>query len=111
MARHAGFAAVASITEGMINTILSSYAESISPLIFPLPQTITVAGSTVSFAGIVEMDPPVVELHANPVNLITVHLTLRTQFLAQATGVPEKHWTVQLSETLSTNPTTIISNN
>src|SRR5436190_23567205 len=111
MARHAGFAAVASITEGLINSVLASYAESISPFLFPLPQTITVGPSAVSFAGVVEMDPPTVELHANPGNLITVHVTFRSQFLAEATGVPQQRWKVQLTDTVTTNVTTLISNN
>jgi hypothetical protein len=111
MARHAGFAAVASVTEGMVNSVLASYAESISPLLFPLPQTITVGPVAVSFAGLVEMDPPTVELHANPNNLIIVHLTFQSQFLAQATGIPQRRWKVRLSATVSTAVTTVISNN
>ena len=57
MARHAGFGAVATITEETINAVIDSYMQSVLPptLYFPLPETINVGFAQVNLAGLMRI--------------------------------------------------------
>ena len=97
MARHAGFGAVASITEDLVNEVISSYVKKSGPYYFPPPLLYTVGTKTVAINAVVEMFPPKVELHANQNDLITVHFSFKSIIIAQVSDLPPpKKWTVQL---------------
>lgn len=84
MARHAGFAAVATITRGLIDNIAAAYVEhGTAPTFFPAPTSVAAGGTTVSFAGIFEMLGPTVELHPNPADLVTIHFKFRSSLRAR----------------------------
>ena len=112
MARHAGFAAVASVDEDTVNKILATYFRQVQgPYFLPMPTTLGAGASAVTFAGVVGLDPPTVELHANPANLITTHFVFRTTLKAQPAGGTMQTWTLQLSGTGTTVLVTQIVNN
>ncbi|MEO9295196.1 MAG: hypothetical protein ABI347_06320 [Nitrososphaera sp.] len=73
MARHAGFAAVATVTEQAANDAVASFVRNAGRFFFPAPQTINIGNSTVTIGGILEMLVPRIELHANVNDLVTVH--------------------------------------
>src|SRR5829696_1365369 len=83
MAQHAGYGAVASISEGPNNNVLGAYVQGLGPMFFPAPDSINFGGSVVSFAGIFEMLPPTVELKPNPGNLVTLHFAFRCRLRAK----------------------------
>ena len=98
MARHAGFAAAATITGKTINDVaLSVVRDRVGPMFFPMPQTIGVGPLQVSFAGIVRMLAPTIELHANPGNLVRVHVGFESTFRAQVTGQPVQTWSARFT--------------
>jgi hypothetical protein len=70
MARHAGFAAAATIKEDAANSVIASYVSKLGPLLFPLPQVVDLGPTRVILGGIFELLPPTLELHANPGDLI-----------------------------------------
>lgn len=99
MTRHAGFAAVATVTESTINGAIASYVRGLlGPFFFPLPTTIAAGPVTVTFAGLMELLPPTVELHSNAQNHVTVHFTFRSTLRAQVAGQPMQTWAVQWNE-------------
>jgi hypothetical protein len=84
VARHAEFAAAATITEEIVNKVLATYfRESRGPFFFPMPSPLGSGPNPVLFAGIIEADPPTVELHQNSANLATIHFTFRCTVKAQ----------------------------
>ena len=83
MAEHAGYGAVATISEGPINSVLAAYIQGQGPMFFPAPDSISLGASSVRFAGIFEMLPPTVELKPNPANLVTLHFVFRCRLRAQ----------------------------
>ena len=92
MARHAGFGAVASVTEETINQVVLSYVRGLlGPFFFPLPTTV----GPVTFAGLMELLPPTIELHENPNNRVTVHFVFRSTLRAQLAGQPMESWTIE----------------
>lgn len=101
MARHAGFAVVASIRQGEINSQLESFFTNVGPFFFPLPQTINVGGVPVTFAGVMQVAAPVVELHPNPQDLITVHFAFFSTLNARVAGGQPRKWTVRLDTTVT----------
>src|SRR6266404_2047267 len=112
MARHAGFGTVATITEEVINHVAATYVrELLGPFFFPLPQTINVGVTAITFGGIVEMLAPRIELHANPLNLVRVHFSFRSTLRAQFSGQPMRTWAVQLDGTVDAGLITSIRNN
>ena len=103
MARHAGFAAVASINEETANKILATYFVQVQgPYFVPLPQTVPVGADTVTFAGIIQMDTPTIELHPDPNDLVTTHFSFRTIMKAQVNNNPMRQWTIQFNVTAKT---------
>jgi hypothetical protein len=101
MARHAGFGAVATVTEATINNAIVSYARQLGPFFFPLPTPVSIGGPLpVKLVGLVEMLPPDVELHANPNDHITAHFTFRSVVRAAVSGQRMKKWTIQLNATV-----------
>jgi len=102
MARHAGFAAAATLTQGLANDIASSYVTyGVGPLFFPLPQTVSVGSTTVTFAGLIQLLAPTLEFHANPGNAVTVHFSFLSTFRAQVNGQPMQSWVVRWDATVS----------
>jgi hypothetical protein len=96
MARHAGFAAVATVTQGMINATIAAYCRAeVGPFFFPLPTVIGIPPFAVTFSGLMEMRPPTVELQANPANLVRVHFTFLSTLRAQL-GQQQLNAAVQL---------------
>ena len=109
MARHAGFGAVATVREGTINDAVVSYARQLGPFFFPLPTPIPISGcGLVTLVGVAEMLPPVIELHPDPNDRVTVHFTLRSTMRAQVSGQPMKKWTIQLNATIQAGVVTTI---
>jgi hypothetical protein len=102
MARHAGFGAVATITEDATNALIASSWANLVPstLYLQLPQTVNLGFSSVSFAGLLRIRPPTVELHANPKNLVKTHFVFRSTFMGGIAGQPLKKWTVELRSTV-----------
>jgi|WetSurMetagenome_2_1015567.scaffolds.fasta_scaffold00036_50 hypothetical protein len=113
MARHAGFACAASISEGDINTIAETYFNNAvgAPFFFPLPQTIHVGSTEVTFDGILELRPPVFSLYPNTDNLIGIRFTLESRLGAVAAGYPPMHWGVRLTAGADIALIPIITNN
>lgn len=96
MSRHAGFAAAATVTQGMINRTIAAYCRAVvGPFFFPLPTMIGTPPFAMTFSGLMEMLPPRVELQANPANLIRVHFTFLSTLRAQV-GQQQVNATVQL---------------
>jgi hypothetical protein len=87
MAQHAGFGAVATISESLIEDVAWAYIQT-GPMFFPAPQSITIGQTVVRFSGIFEMLRPTIELRANPGNLVTIHFAFRCNLRAQADLVP-----------------------
>jgi len=83
MPRHAGFGAVATITGGLIDSVMRAYAEGQGSKFFPAPDSVTIGGVTISFAGIFEMLAPTIELHANPGDLVTLHFGFKSSLRAK----------------------------
>jgi len=111
MARHAGFGAVATITEALVNDVVATYARnSFGPRFFPLPQTINVNFVAVTFGGVMEMLAPKIELHANPADLVRVHFSFQSTLRAQFSGQPMRTWAVQLDGTVDVGLITTIQN-
>ncbi len=102
MARHAGFGAAATITEDAINSVIAAFVADLLPstLYFQLPQTINAGLIPVSFAGLVRIRPPSVELHANPLNLVKTHFVFQTTFMGGVFGQSLKKRTVELRGTV-----------
>jgi hypothetical protein len=112
MERHAGFGAVASVTEDTINKVIATYFQAVQGLYFiPMPQSLREDGTTVNFAGILEMDPPTVELHANPADQVIANFTFRTTLRAAADGQPMQSWTLQFTTSGVTQLIPQIQNN
>jgi hypothetical protein len=112
MARHAEFSAAASLNEDTVNKVIATYFQQAQgPFFFPMPQTVGVGANNVTFAGVVQLDPPTVELHANPGNLITAHFTFRTTVRAQPAGAAMQTWTLQFNVTGNTVLVPQIQNN
>ena len=98
MARHGGFSAAASITEDTVNNVIATYFRQVQgPYFFPMPTTLGSGANTVTFAGLIELDPPTVELHPNAANLIAAHFTFRTTLKAQIAGGAQQRWIVQFT--------------
>src|SRR6266851_5108100 len=102
MARHAGFGAAATITEDAINSVIAAFVSDLLPstLYFQLPQTINAGLIPVSFAGLVRIRPPSVELHAKPLNLVKTHFVFQTTFMGGVFGQSLKKRTVELRSTV-----------
>jgi hypothetical protein len=112
MARHAGFGAAATATEDAVNAALAMYARTLlRPLYFALPTTLSVGSHSVTFAGFLQVRPPIVELHANSQDLITAHFLFRTQFDAQVDGQSAKTWIVELRVAVDVGLITTVQNN
>jgi hypothetical protein len=83
MARNAGFAMVANVTQGVLNEIIAAYWSDLpQPLTFSLPAT-QVAGETVSFQGELEILPVTLSLAARSDHLITTTLSCGGYLSAQ----------------------------
>jgi len=80
--RHAGFAAVATVTESTINDAVVSYARDAGPFFWPLPTSI----GNVRIAGLVEVLPPGLELHPDPNDRVTAHFTFRSMLRTGTSG-------------------------
>jgi hypothetical protein len=113
MARHAGFSAVGSITEDTVNKVIATYFQQVEgPYFFPMPTTVGVGSAAVTFAGILALDPPTVELHENSGDLVTAHFTFRTTLKAQLSGESQmRTWSLQLDVTGDTQPIAQVSGN
>jgi len=116
MARHAGFAAVATVGGELINQVMAAYVER-GPMFFPAPTTIPLATANVTFAGVFEMLHPKIDLQPNPGNLVTLQFTFRSSLRSsvQATvlggpSVPERQYDVELRGAVTLAPITSIQN-
>src|SRR5450759_3969695 len=73
LARHAGFGTVATITEAAVNEAIASYLGGyLGPIKFPFPGPFTIAGTTVTLGGFLQMLTPTVELHPTPADVVRV---------------------------------------
>jgi hypothetical protein len=100
MARHAGYATAATITEGFVNSAIESYlGEYLAPLRFPMPPSITIAGVTVTFDGFLQLLAPTVELHPNADDLVRVHFGFRGALSAGINTSPHQIVAVELDVT------------
>jgi hypothetical protein len=99
MSRHAGFAAAATITEDAANAVIASYSrDALGLFFFPLPATVDIGSRTVTFGGVARMLPPVLELRANPDDLVRVHFAFESTLSA---SVEEQPWTLRRRVRLS----------
>ncbi|HEV2777975.1 MAG TPA: hypothetical protein VGX25_01115 [Actinophytocola sp.] len=105
MPRHGNFSAAVSITEDTINGVIEKYVvEGLGPFFFPLPTTIQVGPTPVTFAGIIQLLPPTVELHPDPNDVIRLNLALRSTLRAAAPGQPMRTWTVRWQSAVDAAP-------
>jgi hypothetical protein len=73
-ARHAGFALVTSIGEGLANDIIeAAFLNHVSPITFSLPSPIAIGGRSIAVSGALTLHPPRVTFTARADNLIPVH--------------------------------------
>ncbi|WP_426518312.1 hypothetical protein ACPPVQ_02545 [Diaminobutyricibacter sp. McL0618] len=101
MARHAGFATAATITERFVDSAIESYlGEYLAPLRFPMPPSITIAGTTVAFDGWLQLLAPTVELHPNPDDLVRTHFGFTGAMSAGVNTPPSQVVTVELDVTV-----------
>lgn len=101
MARHAGFATAATITEGFVNSAIQSYlGEYLAPLRFPMPPSITIAGVKVMFDGFLELLAPTVELHPNADDLVRTHFGFKGALSAGIDTPPKQLVAAELDATV-----------
>lgn len=114
MSRHAGFGAVATVTSGLINSVMAAYVDGQGPRFFPAPDSVTLGTVTISFAGIFELLAPTIELHANPGDLVTLHFGFKCSLRARndSTVLPKfRRYDVELRGSVTTAVITNVVNN
>ncbi len=110
MARHAGFATAATITERFVNSAIESYlGEYLAPLRFPMPPSITIAGTTVAFDGWLQLLAPTVELHPNPDDLVRTHFGFKGALSAGINTSPNQVVAVELDVTVDCGLVTTVA--
>ena len=82
MARHGGFAAIATVSKDLVESVLWAYVQT-GPIYFPAPDSIPVGPAQVRFGGIFEMLRPKVDFQPFPANLITIHFAFHSMLQAR----------------------------
>lgn len=100
-ARHAGFGAVATASETVVNAVIAAYFESAGPYFIPLPTPMTVNALQVALGGVLELLTPVVELHVDPQDHIHLNLGLRGWVTSRVGAGPEERRLLLLSGTVA----------
>lgn len=108
-ARHAGFGAVVTATEKVVNDTIASYTFGrLGPYFIPLPPTVTVGPVDVSLSGVLQLLTPTVELHPNAADLVRVHLVLVSTLRAQLPGQPAIKWRVRFTTDVDVPPRAVV---
>lgn len=107
MARDAGFAVVANLSQGVINEIIAAYWTNLVPLLpFTLPAT-QVGGETVTFQGEVQVLPVTIALTPRPDNLIATTVAVGGYYSAQVGSAEPVSAVIQLSATINVGVTVV----
>lgn len=107
MARDAGFAVVANLSQGVINEIIAAYWTNLVPLLpFTLPAT-QVDGETVTFQGEVQVLPVTIALTPRPDNLIATTVAVGGYYSAQVGSAEPVSAVIQLSATINVGVTVV----